>query len=196
MSLYQKYHAQINKWNWNRLILDCMNNLESDDDGNMIGSVYLGSLINPSGKFYMPFASSNVDSCKSCHGTGNNAHKVETCHICNGTGKRYVKDILQYPAAVIYFKESNTPLLSDFDGMYYPCNLCNGTGKVSTTCKQCGGLGSTEAYNDEIFWKVLDDVASKHGGYITSGEGDPCDSFFCISIEESSQEEEGNNNEL
>ena len=56
-------------------LADCMDeakeNAEYDEDtGSVIGRVYLGSLINPSGKFYMPFASSNADICPHCGGEG------------------------------------------------------------------------------------------------------------------------------
>jgi len=40
---------------------------------------------------------------------------------------------------------------------------------------------------DEAFYEVLDEVAEAHGGWIESGEGDPCDICFVV---RSSEEDE------
>ena len=58
--------------------------IDPDNDG-FIQSVYLGSIISlcPSGKFYTPFANSNVDRCPECEGFG----KYSICgveHECLG----------------------------------------------------------------------------------------------------------------
>lgn len=195
-TLYSKYHAEINKWNWKGIIQDAKNNPQDDyantEDEDVIGWAYLGTLINPSGKYYLPFACSNVDSCHSCKGSGINRIKKETCPICRGSGKRYLKDCEKYPAILEWIKKDNIPVYHDFLGKhfndtfmkeYIVCNLCQGEGKISTTCKQCGGLGSNEAYKDQEFWQALDDIAAKYNGYITAGEGDLCDTFFNISVE-------------
>ena len=203
MSLYKQYHAEINSWDWDKIVSSAINNPQDDtncceDENNKIGYAFLGSLINPSGKFYLPWASSNLDSCHSCNGTGINAHKTDDCNVCNGTGKRYLKDVETYTAVHEWIKNENIIIYTDFRRLdkdftyplYFNCNVCNGTGKISTTCRQCGGLGSNEAYKDQEFYAALDDIARKYGGYITSGSGDPCDLFFCISIENKECEEE------
>jgi hypothetical protein len=43
-----------------------------DEEGNKIQTIYLGSILDltPSGKFYTPFAHSNVDGCPRCNGNG------------------------------------------------------------------------------------------------------------------------------
>jgi DnaJ-class molecular chaperone len=188
MSLYKQYHTEINKWNWQGIVYEAKYNQEWDsdnEDGYKIGMSYLGSLINPSGKYYLPFACSNLDLCHSCKGTGNNPHKTEECPICNGIGKRFISVIKMqgYTAILDNINMGNIQTFMGEDGEYFICHNCNGNGFIRTICKQCGGLGSNEAYKDQEFYTALDDIASKHGGYITSGEGDPCDIFFCISIE-------------
>lgn len=40
-----------------------------------------------------------------------------------------------------------------------------------------------EAERDEIFLDALESIALRHNGWIESGEGDPCDIFFVISLE-------------
>jgi len=46
-----------------------------------------------------------------------------------------------------------------------PCPRCKGEG-----CDFCGGLGSREAYEDEIFREALEYEAEKHGYAIDYGE--------------------------
>jgi len=60
--LYSKYYKEIKAWNWKTLKEEAFNNVEKDYEGNKIGSVYLGTVFSlmPSGKFYMPWACSNV----------------------------------------------------------------------------------------------------------------------------------------
>ena len=43
------------------------------------------------------------------------------------------------------------------------------------TCPKCHGVGSEEAYLDEVWQEEMDTRCSTHGLFLTSGEGDPCD---------------------
>lgn len=43
---------------------------------------------------------------------------------------------------------------------------------------------------DEAFYAALDEVAEKHGGYISAGDGDPCDLFFCLPAEDDDETED------
>lgn len=85
MTLKRKYTKEIKSWNWK----------EIEKESCFLGTVFS---IMPSGKYYMPWANSNVTE--------------------------------------------------------------------------------SEAYRDEVFMEVLEEIAHKHGGYIEAGEGDPCDLFF------------------
>ena len=108
--------------------------VQSMGDGDrQCKSVYLGSVLSlsPSGKYYMPWASSNVDACPRCKGSGN--------------------------------------------------------GKEHNSCSYCEGLGSREAYLDEIWHETLDAEANKIGDYVESGEGGGCDLFLCREVEEEVQ---------
>jgi hypothetical protein len=42
----------------------------------------------------------------------------------------------------------------------------------------------------EAFWEALEKAADRLGGWIESGEGDPTDIYFCLPLEETSDEEE------
>ena len=94
-----------------------------DYDGNVIASLFVGTVfsLTPSGKYYLPFACSNVELCPRCKGTGQTKN-----------GKH---------------------------------------------CTWCDGLGSREAYLDELWNDTLEEKASEYDLFLFSGEGDPCDIF-------------------
>lgn len=104
--LYNEYYDWINGWDWDATVEEAKANPGIDIEGNRNGYSFLGSVfaIMPSGKYYTPWANSNVTE--------------------------------------------------------------------------------EEAERDEIFGEALELIASVHGGWIESGEGDPCDIFFAISLEE------------
>lgn len=163
-------------------------NVEDCYNERLIASFYLGTLINPSGKYYLPFACSNVEKCPKCHGTGH-TKKLYDCPYCTH-GKRYIEDIRRsgYIMLMIDIIEGKYPIKSDVMGDFIDCIFCQGTGKHTHDCNYCGGMGSREAYEDDLFWEFLDDYASKHEGYIESGEGDPCDTFLCFVVKEASND--------
>jgi len=108
-----------------------------DMDGNILKSVFIGTCFNimPSGKYYMPFACSNVEMCPKCKGKGK---------------------IINPNADSALYKE----------------------------CPVCHGLGSEEAYKDQVMQKALEEYADKYNAFVHSGEGDPCDMFVSIVVDE------------
>ena len=65
------------------------------------------------------------------------------------------------------------------------CPRCKGGGVrhslltgAPAYCTYCSGLGSREAFEDEVMWEWLEHYADKVGCYVESGEGDPCDIFL------------------
>ena len=60
---------------------------------------------------------------------------------------------------------------------HFDCLYCQGTGEIARTCSWCDGLGSREAYLDQVWYETLDAMGDRFGMYITHGEGDPCDIF-------------------
>ncbi len=105
-----------------------------DMDGNILKSVFIGTCFNilPSGKYYMPFACSNVEKCSKCDGKG---------EITNPNAK-------------------------------------------TVECPVCHGIGSEEAYKDQVMQKALEDFANKYNAFVHSGEGDPCDMFVSIVVDD------------
>ena len=68
-------------------IADAVKNIDTwetgeDWEGNKIKSYFLGTVfcLYPSGKYYMPFACSNVELCPKCKGEG--------CDFCGHLGSR------------------------------------------------------------------------------------------------------------
>jgi len=107
-----------------RKVVDNETWLESWQDPDLEGrGIFLGTVfaLLPSGKYYMPFACSNVDLCPRCHGKGETRN-----------------------------------------------------GKV---CTWCDGLGSREAYLDQVWYDRADAALERVGLYLEHGEGDPCDIF-------------------
>ena len=100
------------------------------EEGSEHRSICMGTVftIMPSGKYYMPWAKSNVELCPRCKG-----------------------------GEVV-------PLIGHL-GVY-------------VECKYCGGMGSREAFEDEVMAEWLEHYADKVGCYVESGEGDPCDIFL------------------
>ena len=43
----------------------------------------------------------------------------------------------------------------------------------------CSNVTDEEAAKDEAWYEALDAVVESYGGWIESGEGDPCDLFAC-----------------
>lgn len=163
--------------------LDQWYDYESMDSDTSRESIYLGSVLSimPSGKYYTPWASTNIDSCSRCHGTGQ-TKKSEVCQYCKGLTYRTVSQM-----AVIR-KESYSKC---YDFMHsipsgitwittgcFQCNVCNGTGIYHPTCKHCQGMGSREAYEDSVMSESLDKFAESLNQWIESGEGDPLDLFL------------------
>lgn len=200
-TLQEKYYRQLKReYDWNGIVSDAKQNAYQND-GEWYGSCYLGSLINPSGKYYLPFACSNVDSCKQCGGTGL-LKSTYDCEVCQGLGYRFLWQYAQLRNETLYesrqFLEKTYPDIKfhydEFlDVWSFDCLYCHGTGKRNKTCNHCGGLGSHEAYQDQEWQAALDRVAEEFGGFIESGEGDPCDIFFVMSVDPPEDESEEDN---
>lgn len=137
----------------------------------LLGSVFS---LTPSGKFYAPFACSNVMGCARCKGTG----KV----------KNRRADAAKYAAA----DARNAELLADLlanHGPYaargWPTDKAEALEasrkeaaqyQPTLTCTWCDGMGSHEAAMDNDWQIALEQVAEKHGLYVYGPEGsDGCD---------------------
>jgi RecJ-like exonuclease len=153
--------------------------VDTDMDGNTVKRVYLGTVmaLTPSGKYYTPFASNNVDPCPRCKGTGE-THKTFACDSCKGTGKRTMGEIATMTgetvdAVLARLLAQDVTLVGNTDEslVWTPCRSCNGTGQEHHTCSWCDGLGSREATLDQRWYEQADKELATIGAFLESGEG-------------------------
>lgn len=163
-----------------------LNNKEWEEDkynNRSIRSCYLGSwlALSPSGKFYMPWAHSNVDGCPVCNGTG----------VVPSPRKQRLRKKYRNKA-----RKLRTWLLR-FHGSY-----CGGTwpehlqqrlkrwdahSRENFSCPRCQGLGSAEACDDELFQEGLDLFLEKEPDlFIEQDSGD----IFVVQTRDKPEEEE------
>ncbi len=170
---------------WEKIIADCRDNREpaefnGDDD---TGRCYIGSVLSlyPSGKYYQPFACSNVEPCPLCNGDGS----IKNPDRCDALAD-FAQEIR--PMLSSYTMETFGPACNGG----WPSGLADVLSRIDVvraeslsvvTCPHCNGVGSREAFEDEIFSEALSAVAESHGGWIESGDGDGCDVFFGMSLE-------------
>ena len=144
---------------------------EDRDYGEQERLCFLGTVFSlyPSGKYYQPWACSNVDPCPICHGSGNSNPRgnhrqrkrwqARVRHCERVLGKRHLFGAGERCAHT---------------------SACRALTKAHVllhipTCFHCQGMGSREAYLDSVYQELLEREAEEHNLFITSGEGDPCD---------------------
>lgn len=148
--------------------------IEKDDEGNYIKTTFIGTVfaIMPSGKYYLPFACSNVDICPYCDGNGS----TPNTNLIIKEFSRYYGVYLYYHDMIEKGEISYSDLSRDerieYSDAYDYINILNPS---MVECPLCCGVGSREAYEDQVFQESLEKEAEKHHAWISSGEGDPCD---------------------
>jgi hypothetical protein len=183
--LEASYRKEIEGWKWSAIFKDCKE-FTREENGEMSGHSFLGSVFSlyPSGKYYTFFASGNVTPCSACKG-GGSAHQRPKDKRREAKWRRANKkarDIF-----TLLRKHGFGEERARHRGHMTWSNVQRFAHKP---CQECNGRGSVEAAKDEIFTDVLEDVAAEKGGWIESGEGDPCDIFFAMPIESESEETE------
>jgi hypothetical protein len=159
---------------------------EKTDDWTEERQVYLGTVFSlyPSGKFYMPWACSNVaGDCTVCNGTG---------YLKNHKRNRVVKRALKRWDEMCKKARQR--------GTLYAITKSKLRAKADhiarSSCPHCGATGSRSAHLDEIWREQAEEELSSIGLCLISGEGDPCDLFAYesreIASEDDSKEEDNN----
>ena len=167
--LEKRFRKEIQGWDWRGIKRECEGDLEPDPyNGGKRGGSYLGSVFRlyPSGKYYMPWACSNVDACARCGGEG-----------------RIVNPKADSSAHSLWNETIRAQVLAKGDWHQNPClraqiDAINDVVEMlapNSVCPSCHGSGSVEATFDEVFGEVLEEIAESHGLTIESGEGDPTD---------------------
>jgi len=138
------------------------------------GYCFLGSVfsLTPSGKFYMPFACSNVMGCRRCKGTGS---------VNNRKGSEVVYNALDAACTVLLHKLWETEGMAVAWSDEAKARMAKAREerdqyRASLTCTWCRGSGSHEAAMDEDWQEALTRVAGEHGLVPAAPEGaDGCD---------------------
>lgn len=152
-------------------------------DGREVRRSYLGSWLSmsPSGKIYAPWANSNVAGCPVCNGSGDvpNPLKHRLRVKYRNKVERLRKRLLRYHGF--------------YCGGTWPSHLSarlrrwDDLGRENFTCPRCGGLGSAEAHDDELFTETLEEFLEHEGDlYIEHCDGD----IFVTQYREAQEEEE------
>lgn len=101
---------------------DIVVSVDWQDSTQMIASCFIGTVfsLTPSGKYYLPFACSNVEDCSRCHGTGKTTNG-EDCTWCCGLGSReaYLDELWQEELD----RQCDRVGLFSFSGDGDPCDL-------------------------------------------------------------------------
>jgi hypothetical protein len=169
------------------IIENAMKEIESEEpykdmDGNILKSVFIGTCFNimPSGKYYMPFACSNVEKCSKCDGKGeitNPNADMALYEEYRYKEQKWIEFMRDNNVTYYQLSETNKKTLDSI-------RECLKYYDETVECPVCHGIGSEEAYKDQVMQEALEDFAEKYGAFVHSGEGDPCDMFVSIVVDE------------
>jgi len=163
---------------------------EREDRFTETRRVYLGSVfaLTPSGKYYQPFACSNVDACPVCGGSGHvrGELKRRTARKWRNRNTRMRKLwIRRYGPA----SDGKWPKRIHVAALHL--NQLQARLHAATFCVRCDGCGSAEAADDERWKEMAEEALGELGFSLESGEGDPCDYFAVQSRDTKEVDEEG-----
>jgi len=154
--------------------------------------VFLGTVfsLTPSGKYYLPFACSNVEPCPRCKGSGSvGAHRslrVRKRNQARLDWSRRPRQQAKHRAR----RERNARLgLPARNSFFFDWKTWQRHAH-GVTCDFCGGCGSREAYLDEQWNEEAEAELNEVGYSLCGGEGDPCDLFAVESRDRPDDEDE------
>lgn len=151
--------AELNKSPWED---------DPENPGSQTRRVWLGTIfgITPSGKFYMPFACSNLASCPNCKGlatvrprhTKARTHKRARSHharLLRTWARRFGA-----PTGLIWKAKEGTLTTRERAALAWlrahRRSFRWTSFREGSTCTACGGLGSREAHLDEVWRETLE----------------------------------------
>ena len=124
------------------------------------GEVWLGTIfgLTPSGKYYAPFACSNVMGCKRCKGTGEVVNRKADAAAYAAANDRNAELLADLLANHGPWFEQRWP--SDKREELEASRKVANDNKPTLTCTWCNGHGSHEAAKDADWWTALESVAA------------------------------------
>lgn len=152
-------------------------------------AVYLGSVfaLTPSGKYYQPFACSNLAPCPVCGGSGHvrGNVKARTARKWRNRNRRQRQLwIRRYGPA----HEGRWPMR--IHEAVQHLNQLQVRLNAETFCARCDSCGSAEAADDERWKEQAEEVLGQFGFRLEVGEGNPCD-YYAIEYRDSREVDEG-----
>jgi len=159
--------------------------------GDQVRRVYLGSVLNlcPSGKFYMPWACSNVMGCAQCGGTGSlPIHRNR--RVAKRMLSRHKRIMKRFDRLYGPDREAHDRRFPSLIPSYQPSDRKAAYAYIASqperftmrhlsgpSCMACGGTGSREAHLDTLWREAAEKAFEDIGLSMESGEGDGCDLF-------------------
>ena len=168
MNRIDKYTRQIAAtFNWSSI------KAEAHAEGySFLGSVFS---ITPSGKFYAPFACSNVAGCKRCRGTGSVRRRAGNADaLAEAQSRLDAVDLRGIIAAHGGYAQWPESVRAEVDA----ARAIVESAKTTRQCEWCGGSGSHEAAQDEDWWDALAVVAGQHRLFVGGPDGGAGDDVF------------------
>jgi hypothetical protein len=151
MNRIDTYKRNIRKdFKWSRIL----------DLAHEEGDVWLGTIfgLTPSGKFYMPWACSNVMGCKRCKGKGEVVNRKADAAVYAAADTRNAELLADLLANHGPWFEKAWPK-DKADELEASRKVANDN-KPTLTCTWCNGHGSHEAAKDADWWDALTAVAA------------------------------------
>ena len=160
-----------------------LDDAEPDEEGE--ASVFVGTVfsLTPSGKYYMPWASSNVQGCDGCNGTGTVRFSVSPRVAKKWKNQQQIRRL--------WIKRYGVPSAWPERIRRRSDRLNQLLARASNVCLNCGGLGSAEAYRDERWQEFVEEELQRFGCYLRAGEGNGTDLYLCTYKEIKEQEDGG-----
>ena len=146
------------------------------------GRAFLGTvmLLTPSGKYYTPFANSNLEPCPGCNGKGEIRHDRRA-------KRRRDQQVLR-----LWRRFSKT---YGYKGLWPQADQDRWVRAslqaqvLDPTCRSCNGCGSAEAHKDQLWRAAAEDALADYDAWLEEGEGDPCDLFVCVEAPDGEEDE-------
>ena len=144
-----------------------------ETNDQIVREVYFGNVLDiyPSGKYYTPFARSNVEPCPKCHGEGtikNIGYDAATYEATAALEQKYLRDMRRRGKHYNIMPKQwqrEMDLIRQVIRMVEP--------KIECPC--CYGVGSREAYEDQVFTRYFEEYLAERDIYITASDGNGCD---------------------
>jgi len=150
-------------------------------------SLYLGSVMSlaPSGKYYTPWAHGNVDACPVCD--GERSLPNPSANLARQEALATLASEIRWGAMEAFDAYANGGWPRGLIDELHILDRKAQHYKETLQCWRCDGIGSAEAKDDSDFWDDLTAELDTIGAWSESGEGDPCDVFIIMRLEEAEE---------